>query len=286
MHLTCHGSASLCDPNVTHCMRGICSVIVALPKRGTKLIKVSAAAYSSIFAIAAPAQTTTSTQPVVLWQNLTVGMSPAQAMLVIQQVPGVRDVRIDKPGRPDGRRLRIRYSAEKMQLAGLPFEMAPQFGKDGLERVAVATLSQCGARALETYIQLSSALASKYTLAPQAPATITAADFARAEYASRQSNKPQGLATAYTNKDTAVMLTFEVSVEARPAVPTYSDRVSMAIWSLLRQQYEQRRAECDGTGDRRMNIVLTYLPRSQYDAALAKGAADAETSEKMLKDQL
>lgn len=226
-------------------------------------------------------------QQAALWRGLAAGMSPEEAAPLITQIEGVKSVKVlaEKRSNPE-RRLAIRYHASMVPIAGLPFELAPSFGGGRLSQVFLASRDQCAAKAVAVHRQLASSLRTKYAAAIAAPQRITDADVAGAEQSALVSGKPAGLATAFASDEVAVLLIVNIQVTPRPPVPTRYDRTSAAIWSILKSQYDARRAECDGTGDRRMDVVLVYMTRAAYDTRVSKAAEDERATASKLTDQL
>jgi hypothetical protein len=134
--------------------------------------------------------------------------------------------------------------------------------------------------------QLAQALKQKYNEPIGVPQQITQVDVNEAEHRSFVSGKPVNLATAFAGEKVAVMLVFSMSREQLPPVPSVYSPAAYAIANLLRAQYEQRKAQCEGTGDRRMDVVLIYMTRAEYDARVASAASDEAQAARQLSDQL
>lgn len=227
-----------------------------------------------------PAQT-------ALWQGLARGMSPEQVAAIVRGMAGIKDVKVRQTkGKSEPNALAIRYVKTGIDIAGLPFELAPTFRDGRLDQVMLAARGQCEAKAFEVFDTLSGALKTKYPEPLDAPQQIARSDLYNAEQRALTSGKPVGLATAFASKDMAVMLTFMISVEQPPAVPLGRDRLSSAIYGFLRNQYNQKRAECEGTGDRRMDVVLSYLSRSDFDARVTQAKDEAAKAVRDVNDKL
>lgn len=214
------------------------------------------------------------------------GMTPEEALPVVQQMAGVKRVKLlkERKSNPE-RRLDINYAPAKIAIADLPFELGPRFEQGRLSQVLLAARSQCGAHAPRVLTQLTTGLRGKYADPIGAP-ELSDRDFREAERSSLVSGEPSTVATAFANEEVAVFLTFRVTAEARPPYPTSYSKLGHSLWQLAKLQYEQRQAECGGTGDRRMDVVLIYMPRSAYDAARADTAAEQRDKADRLADQL
>ncbi|WP_448140238.1 hypothetical protein [Sphingopyxis fribergensis] len=229
--------------------------------------------------LAAPsARAQRAVDPIPLWQGLTYGMTPEESLPALQQIEGVKRAKILKERKSDpSRRLDIDYLPTKIAIAAMPFEVTPVF-KDGLlAQVMLTAPNQCGAKGAEIFEQLAAGLRSKYSADIGTP-NITERDFLDARRKSRVSGEPYKLGTAFANDRVAVMLFFQVKEEAPPPYPTSYSKLGVALWNLLRSEYENRKAECSGTGDQRVGVGLIYLTRAQYDAGMAH-AGDAVAKE-------
>lgn len=222
-----------------------------------------------------------------LWQGLVVGMTPEEALPVVQQIDGVKRAKVlkERKSNPD-RRIDIDYDTDKIAIADLPFEIGPRFDGGRLSQVFLAARNQCGANATRVAEQLATGLRGKYTGAVSAPQSISERDFRQAERKSSTSGAPSGSMAGFANSDVAVVLTFHMKVEARPPYPTAYSKLGKSLWDLANLQYEQRREECGGTGDRRMDVVLVYMTRASYDAIVAGAKADAVEKSGRVADQL
>ena len=222
-----------------------------------------------------------------LWQGLVVGMTPEEALPVVQQIDGVKRAKVlkERKSNPD-RRIDIDYDTDKIAIADLPFEIGPRFEGGRLSQVFLAARNQCGANATRVAEQLATGLRSKYTAALSAPQSISERDFRQAERKSATSGAPSGLMAGFANDEVAVVLTFHMKVEARPPYPAAYSKLGKSLWDLANLQYEQRREECGGTGDRRMDVVLVYMTRASYGAMVAGAEADDVKRADRVADQL
>ena len=210
-----------------------------------------------------------------LWQGLIAGMTPEEALPIVQQIPGVKRAKLlkERKSNPE-RRIDIDLAPEKIAIAGLPFELGLRFEAGRLDQVVLAARKQCSSGAAHVAEQLAAGLRSKYAAVPSAP-QISDFNFPQAERASRASGAASGLATALGSDNVAVVLTFLVKVEAPRPYPARYSKLGHSLWALANTQYEHRKAECKGTGDRRMDAILIYMTRAAFDAAAARSEAEA-----------
>jgi hypothetical protein len=63
-----------------------------------------------------------------------------------------------------------------------------------------------------------------------------------------------------------------MKIEGPPPYPATYSKYGMAAYNFASQQYEQRKAKCSGTGNRRMDVLIIYMTRAHYDAAMTSSA--------------
>lgn len=238
-------------------------------------------------AFATPALAQQAVAPSPLWQSLTYGMTPEEALPAVQRIEGVKRVKLlpERKSNP-GRRLDINYNPSKIPIAELPFELGPMFENGRLSKVALAARNQCGASAMQVFHQLAPALSAKYTAPLTAPQTLSERDIRDAERSSLTSSKPTSISLAFASDELAVLWIFKIKAEGRPPYPANYSKLGNSIWQLANLQYEQRKEECGGTGDRRMDVILIYMPRAAYDAAVNDAVAAERDKADRIADQL
>jgi len=214
-------------------------------------------------------------------------MTPEEALPVVQHVAGVKRAKVlaERKSNPE-RRLDIDYVTSNIGIADLPFELGPRFENGRLAQVLLAARKQCGVQAMRVFERLASGLNDKYGDLGIAAPQLSDRDFREAERKSLTSAQPADLTATFANSEVAVMLTFRMTVEAPLPPPTSFNRLEHSLWQLASLQYEQRKDECEGTGDRRMDVVLIYLPRSVFDAALNETMAAERAKAEHTADQL
>lgn len=224
---------------------------------------------------------------IAIWQGLAYGMTPEEALPIIQGIAGVKRIKVIKAQRSNpARRLDIDYNSSKISLANLPFELGPVFENGRLKQVILASRNQCGSSVAEVYANLASGLKSKYSSSIAAPAKITESDFRQAARKSLISGDAEGVGTAFASESVAAVLTFQMKVEGPPPYPATYSKFSLALYNLAHQQYEQRKAECSGTGNQRMTVSIIYMTRAQYDAAIASSEESIKAANRQIGDQL
>jgi hypothetical protein len=234
-----------------------------------------------------PALAQQAPDPVTLWQGLAYGMTPEEAVPAVERVEGVKRVKLlqERKSNP-GRRLDINYQPSKIPIADLPFELGPMFEGGRLSKVALAARNQCGASAMEVFQQLAPAISAKYAAPLTAPQTLSERDIRDAERSSLTSGEPTSISLAFASDELAVLWIFKIKAESRPPYPTNYSKLGNSMWQLANLQYEQRREECGGTGDRRMDVVLIYMPRAAYDAAVNDAVAAERDKADRIAEQL
>jgi hypothetical protein len=217
------------------------------------------------------------TQPVVLWQGLAMGMLPEEALPVVTALEGVKSAKVR--GNSDAsERLQIRYTGQKITIANIPFELSPRFVRNKLKEVWLTAPDQCGAKAIEVFQKLATGLATKYPQRLGEVQDLSALDVSRANARALESGKPEMMAFAFTSDTVAAALIFQFEVAAPPSYPVNGGKLGASFWRLAQSMYDQRRSECDGTGDRRMGLALRYLARSDLEG-LAEQAREKQSAE-------
>ncbi|WP_156423831.1 hypothetical protein [Erythrobacter sp. YT30] len=213
-------------------------------------------------------------------------MSPEEALAIIRDIPEVSSARqYRRRADDDPSQLRISLRSEKIQIAGMPFEIEPRFAKRRLDQVWLVSTAQCSNNAVALLEELSAGLATKY---PEAifEEEFSRVDLSRAHRNSRSSGQSVRFSRIYSSRDVAVVLTFSFSSESPPPYPGSRNRFALSLYQIARSNYRQRSQDCDGTGHNRMGIALQYMTRSSFDARAAKLAEEIEGERAELIDQL
>lgn len=228
---------------------------------------------------------TTDAHP-LLWQNFRYGMTPEEVLPQVLQTQGVKRAKVLKLKKTNSsRRLDIDFAPSKIGIAGIPFELGPVFEHNRLHQIALASQKMCADGASSLYDRLSEALVRKYSSPISAPA-IKLADLKAAESKSYRSGGPVGLMTAFANDDVAVTLSFQITHEPPPPYPEDYSKFAVSLWQLAKVQYDQRKADCAGTGDKRMDVTLIYMRRADFDAAVSTITNEQDTSRAADRDKL
>ncbi|QGN55013.1 hypothetical protein [Novosphingobium sp. Gsoil 351] len=223
--------------------------------------------------------------PIVLWQGLSVGMTPEEALAAVSAVEGVKSAKVR--GRPEAvDRLQINHTSQKIVIAAVPFELSPRFENNKLKEVWLTAADQCSAKAVDVFQKLSMGLTTKYPQHIGPTQELTELEVARANSRARESGKPDGAAFAFASETVAVGMVFRFDVAVPPPYPIGGGKLGASLWRLGRTMYDQRTAECDGTGDRRMGIALRYMARSAFDAMIDEGIKKTSADQKLTADKL
>ncbi len=221
--------------------------------------------------------------PVTLWQGLETGMTPEQTVPIIAAVGGVKRVRplAERRSEPE-KRLDIDYVSGRIPIADIGFQLEPRFDKGRLAEVYLIAKNQCASSFAKISDQLTNGLKAKYEPLRESPKEITEVDVLEAQQTARSSGEAVSLILGYGNNDLVVALHFRMKVEAPPPYPSGAGTFVYNLWKLVRSQYDQRKAECGGSGDERMDVLLQYIPRTLYAATMTK----AEDNDRAKKDEL
>ena len=128
-------------------------------------------------------------------------------------------------------------------------------------RVTRIGKNQCGANAVKTFTELGSAVGTKYPTSLFRGDSLTEAELRRAQRTSSQSSEPEHRSFGY-------------------------GKLGHALWRLARTQYEGRKSECGGNGDKRMDVVFQYLPIATHEAARQNLIEKEQQKEEALVEQL
>lgn len=80
---------------------------------------------------------------IAIWQGLAYGMTPEEALPIIQGIAGVKRTKVIKAQRSNpARRLDIDYNSSKISIANPPFELGPVFENGRLKQVILAVPRQ------------------------------------------------------------------------------------------------------------------------------------------------
>lgn len=199
--------------------------------------------------------------PSLLWRDLAEGDS---ADVVASKMVAMPEV---KSAQAKGGSVKITYKDGGIPIFGNTFRAVPQFDDGGsLRSVLIGTDKACITDMERLYRDYAGVLAEKYptSLSP----VLSDADLRRAARSSTE-QQPSTSFTAFTNGQTvAVFAQIFSRVEAPPT--TYvSGKFARAASSFLRQQYEQRAAECNGTGLLRVQWAITYMSKAAWESEMA-----------------
>lgn len=214
-------------------------------------------------------------------------MTPEDSSAIIVRVGGVKKVRVIPAGRSDrGKRLSINYESGKIPLGGMGFELQPHFEAGKLQQVSLHSTNVCGAEAVQSYRTLTDGLKVKYPEALFGELQLDKIEVAQANMRSLESGEKQRLSYAFGNQQVVVMLSYFLWTEAPPEYPGAASNLGVSLWRLATSMYDKRKADCAGTGHRRMDVVLLYLTRSAYDAKAKAVIEELEDGREKLVDQL
>lgn len=214
-------------------------------------------------------------------------MTPEEVAPHVATVEGVKRVKVVKPGRSDpAHRLSISYNHGEIPIAGLNFKLEPRFTESRLQQVWLMSPNQCATDLIATHGAIAAGLISKYPQVIAGSTALTEVEVAKASLESANSGKRVKLISTFGGSDIVVLLGIQIAVERPPAFPTVSTNFAVALWQLAKNQYEMRRAECDGKGDGRMDVVLQYMSRKEFEAAADQLRQDQNNERAKIREKL
>lgn len=240
--------------------------MLALRELSSRAGRAMIAAVVLLFHTASPAQDTST--PPVLWQGLSHGMTPEEVASRISAMEGIKRVKVVAPGRSDpSRRLSIAYLPGHIPIAGLSFDLAPRFTDGKLQQVWLMSPNQCANGVIATHGAIAQGLISKYPQVISGSTTLSELEVAKASLESADTGKRVRLVSVFGGSDIVALLVIQIAAERPPAYPSVPTNFAVALWQLAKNQYDMRRAECDGKGDGRIDVALQYMTRREFDAA-------------------
>jgi len=223
----------------------------------------------------------------VLWQGLEFGMTPQEALPAVLQINGVKRAKIVNERKPNSaRRLDIDYTTEMIRISDLAFEVAPEFENGRVSKVFLRSTEQCGSNAMEIFDRFAKPLSQKYTGEINHNQQINERVFSEARSKSRQSGLSVDIPFIFANDLVAVVLVLQIKEHSPPDYPYSNDKFIRSLWRVSMSMYETKKSECNGSGDQRMDVVITYIPRKTYDDLMTKETKDADEKDVRLKSQL
>ncbi|MBN8844805.1 MAG: hypothetical protein J0H88_16310 [Sphingomonadales bacterium] len=244
---------------------------------------------SAAFASSASAEPQSLAQDagVELWQGLRLGMSPDEVVAVLPNIAGVKGGKISDS---KGKEPKISVSYANGQQPGVPvgdlrFQFSP-ITKDGkLAQVMLGAADICGASAQTHFDEIADALNIKY------PGMKTVrGDRIDVEALLRESartGQPANAALMRADKERAVSIMISVTREDISYVPEYgSGKLMNTMARYSNSRNASRLAECNGRGDERAAIVISYMGRDYFDQAIAEEAAAENARQQALRQGL
>ncbi|WP_379552440.1 hypothetical protein [Qipengyuania sp. DGS5-3] len=167
----------------------------------------------------------------------------------------------------------------------MEYILQPRFSQKRLKQVWLASGDQCSNDAISVFNRLSSGLAVKY---PQVifEKDMRESDISRANLNARRSGEKQTISQIYASDKVVVLLTFAFSNERPPPFPTARSRFALAAYEIVRSNFEARKQECSGTGNKRMDIALQYMTRRDFEAKASETSESIRARQDQLVDQL
>jgi hypothetical protein len=213
---------------------------------------------------------------------------PAEAAATpVAAIEGIKRVKVVPAKRPSQpAHLSIVYTADRIKIAEMPFELQVNFTEAGAQTVNLTAQDQCGAEAVMVFDTLAQGLLAKYPERLGSRKGLTEEDARQAKMHSLQSRKREILSYWYANDEVAVIVLIAVGIESPPPLPDHSSKLAYTLWQLAKSQYDTIKAECGGTGDERMNILLRYTTRASFEAELARVKSEIKADRAKLTDQL
>lgn len=221
----------------------------------------------SVFVLVLPFAAAADPSPIVLWKDIAVGDAPEAVVSKLEKYPFVKAAKVKgHEGQEGAPVISVKYRGDGIDILGTPYQLDFTFEHGAVRRIALASGPACADRAIEQFAEMSRALAEKY---PQDPLHADGRDQKRVEQAYRDGTDDKPATAQRYFSDGSVVVLYQQRFTAEMAPPsgyTANARVG-ALEALLWNQYAARVRECNGTGNHRLQQILIYLTKEDFEEA-------------------
>lgn len=200
----------------------------------------------------------------LLWKDLAKGDTPAAVVGKLVALPEIKSAKVKVGSKPN---VSIKYRGAGIDVLGHSFLLALTFEGSALDQVALGTEKVCTTDSAAMYRDMMRALSAKYPefLGPKAEPSQSELSNA---FLNGTDENPETVARFLTDGKVVVAYLQRFTAET-PLPPMYSTSSAMnALARLLYNQYESRAKECDGTGAHRVQHMLSYMTKEQFEAQM------------------
>lgn len=210
-----------------------------------------------------------------LWRDLEAGDTPEIAEEKLSAMPEVKRVKTVF------RRGTLREQDINMNEGGVPifgasFSISTIYKEGFLNSVALRNVDNCADTSYELSNKIEKQIFEKYPKVHQSLPEEHEFTFSSLQ---SSGNNPESIHAAFSAEETTVFLSINFTRIEPPSYPIGGGALARSIYDLARLQYQQKAAQCRGTGDRRATISLTYMTSSNFDALLSGIKEDEETEQ-------
>lgn len=194
-----------------------------------------------------------------LWRQFSLGMMSTEVAALLTEMPEIKSVKIlpvKKPG--SNAKIKFQLSRGGFDIAEVKWKPEFRFEDDGLSQIWLSAQNQCAFSLPSVFGDLSGALAAKYPEHVQGPLKLDDSDTSRATLDAISRNVSTSWRVIKKNNEVAVSLNINFIYEERPSLPSGGGLI-LSLWKISNSIYEGNLAECNGTGNRRVNYEIGYL---------------------------
>jgi hypothetical protein len=220
-------------------------------------------------AVQASASATVTNQGVILWQALREGMTADEAAASLRAVDGIKSVAVKSSRK--GQTLSIKYFANGIEVAGLPYRIVPAFTGNRLSSVRLES-EACAGLATEKYKSLRDLLAQKYGQS-QTQREVT------------EDRELIAIRDTFSLTATRVLLRIEPGSVPQRIYGT-SGKVGRMMQSVANSVTDAAIEECPNDRGQKAVIEVTYLNNANAAAMDAQAAAEEAAQRERDKDKL
>lgn len=215
-----------------------------------------------------------------LWQQMTYGMSPADVVAALSATTGIKSAKLRGTSK-----VSISYVGDGMPIAGLSFKVSPIFERGALTSVALTAEDVCANTAQGPIDQIMEGLQSRHGAAPLL-SVEDKSNVDRALLRSYSTGLPVEVGNAVVGASVATSVILTVTNE-QPSYYTGTSRgLAGSLGALSNALAEGRGEECGGQGFNRVNILLVYQRKGDFEAGIAETMRANEAKREETKDAL
>lgn len=201
---------------------------------------------------------------VKIWRNFEEGFTLPQTANEFENMDEVKRVKWKEQKNKQKQPLfKIKMNRGGIAVFGLALQPIPTFYKSKLQKISLLSSPQCIPGTNNLVAKIETALEAKYPeiLANNSISTqVNRLSFQATE------NVPITKQSTYSDGNVVAILNVIFTKTDPPPSGFGGGKTQRAIGALLWSKYENLRNECNGTGDRRVTISITYVSNNYFQS--------------------